>query len=448
MKTLKESTPKRLGLKQQAEGVHLTPNLNRKGVALLRMKGNKMSNDHNWSKDIDRTGLRATRVGAQLIDLFKKNLSAPTSSSRTTDSPLSHKTQGSKCRAIINLVIALRELPDSAIKSLWHIETKHIEILCAQWRSAGNTIGAIENKLSHLRSLSKWIGKPKLVPSTDSIVALSGVTRRSSVATEDKSWSGNNVDAVAVIEKAFLLDPYVGVQLLLQKTFGLRAQESFLLKPRKGFVAIEEMLWLRVEDGTKAKRSRVSPVLDDHQKAVLDLASRYANQKSGSTIPVQYSLEQWRNHYYYICKRIGLTKGELGVTSHGLRHEALQNLYLYASGEQAPIKLVKQIGGAEEYARRAKDKTEVQRLAEIIVAEAAGHSKVQKAGAYIGSYSKPRAVSVSKMHLVTDEMIKAAMLDTRGNKAATAKKLDVSRSYLYNRLNLILKTDGLLGKNL
>jgi len=407
-----------------------------------------MNNDHNWNKDIDRTGLRATKLGGQLIELFKKKLSAPTSSSRTTDSPLSHKTQGSKCRVIINLVIALRELPDSSIRSLWHIQTEHIEILCEQWRKTGNTIRAIENKLSHLRSLSKWIGKPKLVPRTDCIIALHGLTRSTSVATEDKSWSGNNVNAGAVIEKAFMLDPYVGVQLLLQKTFGLRAQESFLLKPRKGFQGIDDMLWLRVEDGTKAKRSRVSPVLDDHQKAVLDLAVRYANKKSGSTIPVEYSLEQWRNHYYYVCKRIGLTKGELGVTSHGLRHEALQNLYQYASGEQAPIKLVKHIGNAEAYARRAKDKTEVQKLAEIIVAEAAGHSKVQKAGAYIGSYSKPRAVSASKMHLVTDEMIKATMLDTRGNKTATAKKLDVSRTYLYNRLKLILKTDGLLGRNL
>jgi Integrase/Phage integrase, N-terminal/Bacterial regulatory protein, Fis family len=407
-----------------------------------------MNNDHNWNRDIDRTGLRATRIGGQLIELFKKNLSAPTSSSRTTDSPLSYKTQGSKCRAIINLVIALRELPDSAIKSLWHIETKHIEILCEQWRKTGNTIRAIENKLSHLRSLSKWIGKPKLVPRTDCIIALHGMTRSTSVATEDKSWSGNNVDASAVIGKAFMLDPYVGVQLLLQKTFGLRAQESFLLKPRKGFVAIEEMLWLRVEDGTKAKRPRVSPVLHDYQKAVLNLAMRYANHKSGSTIPVRYSLEQWRSHYYYICKRIGLTKNEIGVTSHGLRHEALQNLYQYASGEQAPIKLVKQIGNTEEYAHRAKDKTEVQRLAEIIVAEAAGHSKVQKAGAYIGSDSKPRAVSASKMHSVTDEMIKAAMLDTRGSKAAAAKKIDISRSYFHNRLNLMLKTEGLLGKNL
>jgi len=308
----------------------------------------------------------------------------------------------------------------------------------------GNTIGGIENKLSHLRTLSKWIGKPRLVPPTERIAALNGMQRRSGVATEDKSWAGNNIDTGSVIERAFKLEPCVGIQLLLQKAFGLRAQESFLLKPKKGFEGIEEMLWLRVEDGTKAKRKRLSPVLEDSQKAVLELAARFANSKSGSTIPVQYSLEQWRSHYYYICKQAGITKRELGVTSHGLRHEALQNLYMYASGEQAPIKIIKLANDTGEYARNLKTKTEVQHLAELIVAEAAGHSKVQKSGAYIGGHAPVRVISESKMELITDASIQEAMLTMRGHKVNAAKSLKISRAYLYKRLGLIERNQAAL----
>ncbi len=404
-----------------------------------------MSNYHNWQKDIDRVGIDKSKIGKQLAEQFRKNLPMPTAASRTTDSNLSTTTQSSKSRALVNLVAELSERKENPVRSLWAIEPEDVEYMCAKWREAGNTTGGIENKLSHFRTLAKWIGKRKLVLPTEKIMALHGMEKRSGVATKDKSWSGNNVDIGKLIEKAFIYEPCVGVQLLLQLHFGLRATESFLLKPEDGFKAIEEMLWLRVTDGTKGKRKRITPVYSQTQKNALEFAGDYANGRTGSTIPDQYNLEQWKNRYYFICKKIGLTIKDAGVTSHGLRHEALQNLYKFASGDDSPIKLLNALINDDEPTPKREPKTDVQKLAETIVAEAAGHSKVQKAHAYIGSLSV-RAVPESKMEDVTDEAIKDAIKNIPRRKVDVAAALGISRSYLYKRMELIEKKELALAK--
>ena len=320
------------------------------------------THNHDWQKDIDRVGIGKSKIGKQLEDQFRKHLAKPTSASRTTDSNLSHKTQSSKSRALVNLVEDLSGRKENPVRSLWNIEPADVEYMCAKWREAGNTTGGIENKLSHFRILGKWIGKPKLVPRTEQIAALAGMEKRSSIAVEDKSWTGNNVDIAQLIGKAFIYEPSVGVQLILQFTFALRASESFLLKPKQGFQTIEEILWLRVTDGTKGRRQRITPVYSQNQKDALDFAAGYANGKSGSTIPLGYSLERWKNRYYYICKKIGLTVKDAGVTSHGLRHEALQKLYKFTSGEDAPIKRVNALTHQDGSTLKFEAKTDTRKI--------------------------------------------------------------------------------------
>jgi hypothetical protein len=88
--------------------------------------------------------------------------------------------------------------------------------------------------------------------------------------------------------------------------------------------------------------------------------------------PSAYDFKQWRNHYYYVCHQAGISRKD-GITSHGLRHERLNEIYQEIIGEASPIK-----GGA------LPDQT-LAAIARQEVAEVAGHSRSSIAGAYIGS---------------------------------------------------------------
>ena len=53
-------------------------------------------------------------------------------------------------------------------------------------------------------------------------------------------------------------------------------------------------------------------------------------------------MKQWSGEFYGLCKAIGLTKKQLGVTPHSLGHGVLLDLYEFLAGVPAPAR-----GGAE-----------------------------------------------------------------------------------------------------
>jgi integrase len=141
---------------------------------------------------------------------------------------------------------------------------------------------------------------------------------RSYVALEDKSWDGNGIDAVAKIEEIAITEPYVAIQLKPQAAFGLRVEESFLLRPAE---AVRDDGLLSATRGTKGGRDRVVPI--GFKLAVLKEAAQYANPYTGSMIPYGVTKLQWKNRYYNVLAKHGVTNSGIGVTSHGLRHQFL-----------------------------------------------------------------------------------------------------------------------------
>jgi transcriptional regulator with PAS, ATPase and Fis domain len=65
------------------------------------------------------------------------------------------------------------------------------------------------------------------------------------------------------------------------------------------------------------------------------------------------------------------------------------------------------------------------------VVEAAGHSRKQKAGAYLSSYSVQRKLKTPK---VTIEQVNNALAASNGEKKAAAAALGISRTGLYRIL--------------
>jgi Integrase/Bacterial regulatory protein, Fis family/Phage integrase, N-terminal len=368
----------------------------------------------NVRATVRRYGLPAA-FADELLRLLDAHVNEIHSTTRISKSALSVKTQERRTTALCKSFVELRE-GGFALHSPWSLRRKHVEYLVKLWVGKGQSGGTIENKLTYLRAIAQWMGKSNLVGTLADYVDRKELgLARSYVATEDKSWSAHAVDAVAKIDEIAQTCPYVAVQLKLQAAFGLRVEESFMLRPTE---AVRDARTLAVTRGTKGGLPREVPI--EARIEVLEEAARLSNGVTGSTVPADRTLKQWRDWYYYVLEKHGVTKGGLGVTSHGLRHEYLQALYRRVSGAAAPIK---REGG------RPAPELHAEAMRRVVAA--AGHSRMTKANAYLSTFA--RQERLQKAH-PTVEAVRSALVAAGGNKSHAAQALGISRQALYRLL--------------
>jgi hypothetical protein len=75
---------------------------------------------------------------------------------------------------------------------------RHVIVLVKKWEDDGLSPSSIQNRLSFLRTFSRWIGKAGMIKVSEYYTQRA---RRTLVAKKDLSWSGRGVDFEKIMEK-------------------------------------------------------------------------------------------------------------------------------------------------------------------------------------------------------------------------------------------------------
>lgn len=266
---------------------------------------------------------------------------------------------------------------------------RHVRAMAVIWKRDGLAAATIQTYLSFLRGLANWIGKPGLIKKPASYGLSPEEYQRHDASNVDKSWSGNRIDIDAVLVDVAQYDPHVGAMMGLIRAFGLRKKEAIMFRPFQRVVLFDATglppekrkadRYVSILAGSKGGRQRYIPLDTPERIAAIEHAQNLVAGKDSHMGQVGYGLKQAMRRFDYVMEKFGITGKSLGVTAHGLRHDALIAQFEAMTGAAAPVRgglrLPKAIGNP---ARKE-------------VATLAGHSRIRASNAYCGSRTEQHA---------------------------------------------------------
>jgi len=316
---------------------------------------------------------------------------------------VSHLTEQRFSETLMRAIRELRNL-NMPIQRIDQIGRRHIVALVAHWvNDQGQCAATVNTKVSFIRKFCELGGRVGAIPKGEDwyeLMATYGVDRNSlirrQVAYGSKSWISAGVEPLAVAALLSQTHPHEALLVELMFYFGLRVSEVLSLDPYKAMAPGG----LMVSAGAKGGRGRFVPFWNDpetaaKQREVLDRALVWvrANNRRGDMGYPGLSMKQSREKYYNTMQKSGVTKSQLGVVSHGLRHEYAANLFAQITGHRPPVE------GQEPAEWFKKNRENVDR-AFVTVAENLGHWRKDISSAYLGSVpqmSKTQKVRIEKL---------------------------------------------------
>ncbi len=259
---------------------------------------------------------------------------------------------------------------------------RHVRAMLKVWQQEKLAPATIQTYLSFLRGLARWLGKPGFIRKPAHYGLTPAEYRRHGNAIRDKSWTAAGIDIDALFEQVNAYDRYVGSSLHLIRAFGLRRKESVMLRPHLCVVPFEATglppaerqaeHYVRIKEGAKGGRLRFVPLDSEQRIAALALAQAVVQGEDAHMGNPRHSLKHNLRRFDYVMAKFGITAEGLGATAHGLRHEAMINLYTDKAGVAPPVR-----GGSDV-------PPEVDAAARLSAAHLAGHNRVRASGAYLG----------------------------------------------------------------
>jgi integrase len=315
-----------------------------------------------------------TPLAAKLPQDFRNELERLIDSNnamRADGRPASTKTQLERA-SIIRLALAQLYEMGYRLRRPDALGERHVRALIERWEVEQLVANTLHTRISVLSLFATWIGKRGMVRSPADY--LGDRARRTQVATANKAWQAKGVEPDALIEDARKLDERMALYLALMHEFGLRQKEALQFRPATAIV--EEGRLLHVHDGTKGGRSRFVPIETDGQREVLAWARELSHGKHGSIRWPGHTWAEAKRRFYHLAGKLGMTKAQLGVTGHGLRHGYAQDRYKRKAGQPTPIE------GADP---RVIDRVTHRQASQEVSLEL-GHIRLGITGAYYGSH--------------------------------------------------------------
>jgi integrase len=305
---------------------------------------------------------------AQLAGFFREfRIQAATGRKRA----VGFKTRHKYVHIMMRVLETLREL-NMRIRNLTELSAKQVRYVHRKWEADGASDSSLAMLNTVLRRFGVWIGKPQLAPPVRELLANPERGRRSTSLVHAKDWESCGIDREAAFEKMRAQCRFAAMQLRLGWAFGLRVEEQLMLRPAESDKG--DKLW--IHRGTKGGRWREVEIKEQWERDLVDEAKAMAATHPKGILAARPSrtLEQARNHYYYLCRKIGLqAKGCFASTPHGARHSFAVRHYELEGGVPAPV-----LGGP--MLPRETDLKVRQRLAEQL-----GHGRATATAAYVGT---------------------------------------------------------------
>ena len=243
------------------------------------------------------------------------------------------------------------------LRDIHGLKEKHITAVVKNWQNAGLACSTIKNRTSALRHLCQRINKVNIIPCNDKMQ----IPDRVYVPKENRALHAPDFSKIS--------NEYVRISLELQRTFGLRREESIKIKPWRA----DKGDHLSLQDSwCKGGRGRDIPIRTAEQRYWLEQAKKVVAYKEFSLIPQKKSYIQQRAVYEKQAMRAGLRN------LHGLRHAYAQQRYKELTGWEAPIN-----GGLKSKELTAEHKNIDYRV-RMILTEELGHCREQITVNYLG----------------------------------------------------------------
>lgn len=345
--------------------------------------------------------------------------------------PVSNRTQEWREQALFLMFAQLKEMGHK-LESPHGFREAHLKRLVARWEEEDLSPATIQNRISVARTFSGWIGKPGMIHDSVDYVKDARKVKRQTAAVQDKSWSAAGVDVERMIAFVYATDKHVAMQMRLMAAFGLRREEAVMFKPHRA----DHGHYIIVRDGTKGGRERSVDVASEHQRVVLDAAKAMVKKVDGHVGHPDRNLKQALRRFNYVMEIHGLTRRQLGVTSHGLRHQRLNDLYEEIAGIPSPVRQSGMDPAVLEKALSEADPMKID-LARARVSSDAGHNRLSISSAYTGSQKPVKKPALNwrpegmKREGAASDWYRLSELDAKENRNADE---EAEFSMLKNRL--------------
>ena len=269
----------------------------------------------------------------------------------------SYRTQADRERLLMLIANQLHALGYRKMQAR-SLKPKHVEALVAHWQQTGISTGAVKNRLSVIRWWAAKAGRQNVVARSNDHY---GIPDRQFVSRTSKAKTVQATD----LEK--VRDAHVRMSLELQQAFGLRREEAIKFQPvlaDRGDHIVLKASW------TKGGKSRVVPVRNETQRAVLDRARLLVGR--GALIPSSRNYVQQMRIYERHTANAGLS------SMHGLRHAYAQRRYRELTGWPAPA------AGGPAAKTLNPEQRRVDREARLTISQELGHERIQIVSVYLG----------------------------------------------------------------